>query len=116
MGLGSNAVWTGTVTNPGNVGWTTDYAADVKLDTESTQPVAFQVEVGQSPSTVAANLAAAFNAANSGTGHTATPDGGKTEFPGNVTTMTVNNVAVSTRGSGTAVGNTGLRVRRVNTV
>ncbi|MGD2109723.1 MAG: hypothetical protein PVI86_10055 [Phycisphaerae bacterium] len=111
MGFGSNAIWTGTVTNPGNVGWMTEYAA-----AEQNPPgCTFDVYVNDSAEAVAQRHADAYNA-QTGPEYSATvdPPGGRIiRFsPANVAGMAVNGSPLMPAGPGvTMVGDTGMSVK-----
>ncbi len=118
MAYGDTAIFAGGAAQPAAVDWETDYAASPAVAKKAT----FDIKEGDTPQTVAQNLAAAFNSSNPGFSATATGD--KVVFTAAEPTYKVSDMRfvingglpenLPASGASVAVGNTGLSVNNAN--
>lgn len=119
MAYGDTAIFAGGAAQPAAVDWVTDYAASPAVAKQAT----FDIKEGDTPQTVAQNLAAAFNS-NNGPDFSATAADDKVVFTAADLTYKVSDMKFTINGglpenlpasgASIAVGNTGLSVNNAN--
>ena len=118
MAYGNRAIFSGGATQPTAIDWETDYAASPAVAKKAT----FDIKEGDTPQTVAQNLAAAFNSCNA-PNFSATATGDDVVFTASelqykvvdmrfIMNSQTENLPAS--GAIVAVGNTGLSVKNAN--